>query len=116
VLPALLCPAAALGGAGADKVARSTSANLPNTAVINRPVLVLVSAHGSASEQNCAFASAICLTMANRSKCAAREAVDARHRHHVGGREALEHFEKFAPVAGRVRHLLAVNLGAAYAA
>jgi hypothetical protein len=47
---------------------RSTSAKQPNTAIINRPVPVPVSAHGSASERNCALASTICLTMANRSK------------------------------------------------
>jgi hypothetical protein len=34
---------------------RSTSASPPNTAIISRPVLVPVSAHGSASERNCAF-------------------------------------------------------------
>jgi hypothetical protein len=34
---------------------RSTTANPPNTAIINRLVLVPVSAHGSASERNCAF-------------------------------------------------------------
>jgi hypothetical protein len=33
-----------------------------------RPVLVAVSAHGSASDRNCAPASTICLTMANRWK------------------------------------------------
>ena len=41
---------------------RSTSANPPSTASIKRPVLVPVSAHGSASDRNCAFASTICLT------------------------------------------------------
>jgi hypothetical protein len=34
---------------------------------------------------------------------AAREAVDARHRHHVAGYEALEHLEKLAPVVVRPR-------------
>jgi hypothetical protein len=33
---------------------RSTSASPPRTAIISRPVLVPVSAHGSASERNCA--------------------------------------------------------------
>ena len=47
---------------------------------------------------------------------AAGEAVDARHRHHVAGGEALQHFEKLAPVAVRARHLLTVNIGAARAA
>jgi hypothetical protein len=44
-------------------------------------------------------------------KGAARQPVNARHRHHVTGRKALEHFEKLAPVAARARHLFAVNLG-----
>jgi hypothetical protein len=35
---------------------RSTSANPPNTAIISRPVLVPVSAHGSANERNCPLA------------------------------------------------------------
>jgi hypothetical protein len=39
----------------------------PRTAIISRPVLVDVSAHGSASDRNCPPASTICLTMANRS-------------------------------------------------
>jgi hypothetical protein len=47
---------------------RSTSANPPSTAIMRRPVLVAVSAHGSASDRNCPPASTICLTMANRSK------------------------------------------------
>jgi hypothetical protein len=42
---------------------RSTSANPPRTAIIKRPVLVPVSAHGSASDRNWASASTICLTM-----------------------------------------------------
>jgi hypothetical protein len=47
---------------------RSTSARPPSTASIKRPVLVPVSAHGSVSERNCALASTMRLTMANRSK------------------------------------------------
>jgi hypothetical protein len=47
---------------------RSTSASPPRTAITSRAVLVPVSAHGSASERNCALASTICLTMPNRSK------------------------------------------------
>jgi hypothetical protein len=43
-------------------------------------------------------------------------AVDARHRHHVAGREALKQFEQFAPVVVRARHLLAINLGTTRAA
>jgi hypothetical protein len=48
-------------------------------------VLVPVSAHGSASERNCA----------------------------VAGREVVEHLEKLAAIVVRACHLLAVNLGAA---
>ena len=47
---------------------RSTSASPPRTAIIKRPVLVAVSAYGSASDLNCPPASTIRLTMANRSK------------------------------------------------
>jgi hypothetical protein len=46
---------------------RSTSAKPPRTAIIKRVVLVTVSAHGLASERNCAVASTIRLTIANRS-------------------------------------------------
>ncbi len=40
----------------------------PSTASIKRPVLVPVSAHGSAKDRNCASASTMRLTMPNRSK------------------------------------------------
>jgi hypothetical protein len=40
----------------------------PSTASISRPVLVPESAHGSAGDRNCALASTIRLTMANRPK------------------------------------------------
>ena len=59
--------APAFGGAGADKIAFHIG-KPPSTASIKRPVLVPVSAHGSAKDRNCALASTICLTMANRSK------------------------------------------------
>jgi hypothetical protein len=36
---------------------RSTSASPPKTASINRPVLLVLSAHGSAKDRNCALAS-----------------------------------------------------------
>jgi len=41
---------------------------LASTASIKRPVLVPVSAHGSANDRNCALASTMRLTMPNRSK------------------------------------------------
>ena len=59
--------ALAFGGAGADKIAFHIG-KPPSTASIKRPVLVPVSAHGSAKDRNCALASAMRLTMANRSK------------------------------------------------
>jgi hypothetical protein len=86
MLPALLRPVAARGGA---------------SAIIKRPVLVPVSADGSARDRNCALLSTICLTMANRSK-AAREAVDPGDDHHVAGREGVQHFEELAAVATSV--------------
>jgi hypothetical protein len=94
---------------------RSRSARPPKTAIINRPVLVPVSAHGSASERNGALASTICLMIAKRAKVL-REAVNPRHSHPVAGSEGGEHSQKLAPVAVRARHLLAVNLGATRAA
>ena len=87
----------------------------PSTASIKRPVLVPVSAPGSASDRNCALAPTICLTMANRSKVL-RARRSMRASHHVAGREALEHFEKLAPVVVRARHLLAVNPAASLGA
>ena len=47
---------------------RSTSASPPSTASIKRPVLLVLSAHGSAKDRNCALASTMRLTMPNRSK------------------------------------------------
>ena len=47
---------------------------------------------------------------------AARQLVNARHCHHVAGREVFEHVEKLAPVGSCAGHLLAVNLGASGAA
>jgi hypothetical protein len=57
MLPALLRPAAAFGGAGVGKIALHTLAKPPNTASIKRPMLVPVSAHGSGKDRNCALAS-----------------------------------------------------------
>ena len=59
--------APAFGGAGADKIAFHIG-KPPSTASIKRPVLVPVSAHGSAKDRNCALASTMRLTMPNRSK------------------------------------------------
>jgi len=79
-------------------------------------VLVPVSAHGSASDRNCALASTIFFDDGEQVEDAAGEAVDARHRHHVAGAEVFEHVEKLAAVAVRARYLLAINLGATRAA
>ena len=59
--------APAFGGAGADKIAFHVRSP-PSTPSIKRPVLVPVSAHGSAKDRNCALASTMRLTMPNRSK------------------------------------------------
>jgi hypothetical protein len=59
--------APAFGGAGADQIALDM-AKPPSTASIKRPVLLVLSADGSAKDRNCALASTMRLTMANRSK------------------------------------------------
>ena len=91
---------------------RSTSASPPSTANINRPVLLVLSAHGSAKDLNGALASTIRLTMLNRSNVL-RKPVDPRHRHHVAGAEFPEHLVKLAPVGPRPRHLVPVDVPAA---
>jgi hypothetical protein len=76
---------------------RSTSARPPKTAIIKRPVLVPVSAHGPARDPNCALASTICLTMgANRSKVLRARRFYSRHHHRIAGGELLKHAEKLA--------------------
>ena len=91
---------------------RSTSASPPSTASIKRPVLMPVSAHGSASDRNCAFASTMRLTMANRSKVLRGQPVNPRHRHHVAGGELAEHPVKLAPVGECAGRLLALDVAA----
>jgi hypothetical protein len=108
VLSLSLGAAPAFGGAGADKIALDM-ASPPSTASIKRPVLLLA-AHGSARERNCALASTMRLTMANRSRVLARQPVYPRHRHHVAGAEFAEHPVKLAPVGPRARHLLTVDV------
>ena len=44
---------------------------------------------------------------------AARQPVDARHRHHVAGGELAEHPVKLAPTGACARHLLPVDVPAA---
>ena len=63
---------------------RSTSATPPNTASIKRPVLVPVSAHGSASDRNCAYPSAIRLTRC----CSPRRARSPRLSQQLNAAEA----------------------------
>src|SRR5689334_8754052 len=112
MLPARLRPAASFRRARPDEVALHVR-QPPRTAIINRPVLVPVSAHGSASDRNCALASTICLTMANRSKV---ERANWSMRVTVTtspGVMAFQHLQQFAPVGSRARQLLAENLGAA---
>jgi len=77
---------------------RYTSASPPSTASIQRPVLVPVSSHGSAKDRNCALASTMRLTMANRSKVprACRSILVTVH--DAAGGEAVEREEE--PRAG----------------
>ena len=67
---------------------RSTSARPPRTAIIRRPVLVPVSAHGSANERNCAPASTICFDdseqVEGRAGKAGRSASLSPHRRERG--------------------------------
>ena len=82
----------------------------------NHQSLVPVSAHGSASDRNCALASTICSTMANRSKVLrASRSIRVTVTTSPGG-EAVEHFEEFVAVVTRARSLSQVNLGAARSA
>ena len=95
---------------------RSTSAKPPRTAIIKRPVLVPVSAHGSANDRNWALESTICLTMANRSKVLrARRSMRVTVTTSPGARPLSilrsSRLSLCAPMT-----LLAVNLGAARAA
>jgi hypothetical protein len=94
---------------------RSTSASPPSTASIKRLVLVPVSAHGSASDRNCppAFTIRLAIDDGEQIERAARQPVDARHRHYVARGEAVEHAGKLGPVGPRARHLLAVDVPAA---
>jgi hypothetical protein len=95
---------------------RSMSAKPRSTAIISRPRLVPVSAHGSANERNCAFSVHDLLDDGEQVKGTTREAVNARHRHHVARREGVQHFEELAAIAVRACDLLAENLGASRAA
>ena len=79
-------------------------------------MLVAVSAHGSASDRNCALASHNPLDDGEEVEGAARQSVNPRHRHHVAGGEVLEHFEELAAVVVRARDLLAVNPAAPFGA
>ena len=92
---------------------RSTSASPPSTASIKRPVLLVLSAHGSAKNRNCAFGVHDLLDDGEQVEGAARQPVNPRHRHHVAGGQLAEHPVKLAPVGPRARHLLAVDVPAA---
>jgi hypothetical protein len=93
-------------------VARGGSSRNP----AKRPVLVPVSAHSPARERNCALASTICLTMANRSEVLRASRSTAVTVTTSPGSEGGEHAEKLAPVAVRACHVLAINLRTACAA
>jgi hypothetical protein len=94
---------------------RSTSASPPRTAIISRPVLVAVSAHGSASDRNWPPASTICLTIANRSKveCASRSIREKAwyhcvHRHDPCNKVWLSRYRRLNTIFERSKeHLIA---------
>jgi hypothetical protein len=89
---------------------RSTSASPLSTASIKRPVLVPVSAHGSAKDRNCAFGVHDALDDGEQVKGAARQPVNPRHRHDVAGGQLAKHPVELAPVGPRAGHLLAVDV------
>ena len=91
---------------------RSTSANPPRMAIISRPVLVDVSAHGSASDRNCAPASTMRLTMANRSKVERANRSMRVYRHHVAGCNGFQELQQLASVGLRAARLFAIDFGA----
>ena len=103
--------APAFGGVGADQVPfdiRQPAENRQHQA----PVPVPVSAHGSASERNCALPSHDALDDAKEVEGAARKSVNPRHRHHIAGGQPAEHPVKLAPVCPRTGHLLLVDVPA----
>jgi hypothetical protein len=81
---------------GTDQIAFHVG-EAANTASIKRPVLAPVSAQGSPASGIAPW----CPRSARQwrtGRSAAREAVDARHRHDVAGVESVEQFEKLVPV------------------
>jgi hypothetical protein len=112
MLPTLLRPAAAFGGAGADKVAlhvRQSAENGDHQSAragagvgprLGERTKLRLHVHDPLDD-------------AEQVKGAARKPVDPRHRHHVAGREAGEHPAKLAPVGARAFYLLAIDVPAA---
>jgi hypothetical protein len=114
-LPALLRPAAALGGAGADKIALHVRQSAENG---NHQAPGAGAGVGPRFGQGSKLRLGVhdLLDDGEQVEGAARQPVDARHGHHVAGAEMAEHVEKLPPVGSRACHLLAVNLGASDAA
>jgi hypothetical protein len=114
-LPALLRPAAALGGAGSDKIAlhvREAAENgnhqAPGAGAGVGPRL------GKRTELRLRVH--VLLDDGEQVEGAARQAVNAGHRHHVAGGDGVQHFEKLVAVAVCARDLLAINPAASRAA
>ena len=111
--PALgLGAAPAFGGAGADKVALNVCEaaqyrqhQTPGAGAGVGPWL------GHRSKLRLRVHDA--LDDAEQVERAARQPVDACHRHHVAGVETVEHAQKLAPVGPRAGHLLAVDVATA---
>jgi hypothetical protein len=114
VLPASYRPAPAVR---VQMRSDSTFRQPPRMANVSGPVLVAVSAHGSASKRNSLPASTIGLTMAEvegrrSSGQVGRSKSPSRRRRGEG----LQKLQQFAPVGSPAAGLLAVNLGAAFCA
>src|SRR6516165_2989582 len=115
VLAALFRPAAAFGGAGADKVALHVSEPAENG---NHQSPGAGAGIGPRFREGTKVRLGVhdLFDYGEQVKGAAGEAVNPRHRHHIAGGETFQHVEKLAAVGARTRHLLAVNLGASSAA
>ena len=82
-------------------------------AIMRRPVLVAVSAHGSArAELRARIHDAF--DDGEQVESRAGEAVDPSNRHHIAGLNAFEEFQQLASVGAGAALLLAVNLRASW--
>ena len=111
MLTALLRPAAALGGAGADQIALHVREAAENS---NHQASGAGVGVGPRLRQGSKLRLGVhdLLDDGEQIKGAARQPVDARYCHHVAGGQLAEHPVKLAPVGPRARHLFAVDVSA----